>query len=169
MEITLYKDNLYIGLKLPNDNTGCFAEERTMGEGFRKQIDRHITILYYPIDILFKNIFDKDRENFLGKIRELLNNYKWKFKPTNIYKIERKGYFGKLSEIEHRESYISLVDIPDMRLFYDKLNLLLKLNLPTQFPHITLFTKGERDNPSYYGIPISSIEEFNNFNPREIK
>ncbi|MFA6392692.1 MAG: inositol monophosphatase family protein [Candidatus Paceibacterota bacterium] len=172
MEIKFYENNLYTGLDLENDNTGSSIEATAILEGFKKQNKRHITILYYPADKIFENIPNNSpvevKEKIIKEINELLKSFEWKFKPTEIYKIEKQGYFRDSSILEHRESYINLVEMPDIEIFYKKLNLLLKSNLPVQFTHITLFTKGERKDASFYGIPIPYVEEFNNLNPRKI-
>ena len=168
MEIEFSENNLYIGLSLENDNTGNFIEPTAISEGFRKQDKRHITILYYPTQKIFENISYEIKEKIIGGIKDLLRSFEWRFKPTDIYKIEREGHFSGSAILEHRESYISLVNMPDIEDFYKKINSLLKSNLPVQFTHITLFTKGERVGASFYGIPVSSVEEFNNLNPRKI-
>lgn len=165
-------DEEYYGLSLENDNTGNVIESRALNEGFRRQNKRHITILGDSTKELLKDVLNKlsleERENILEKIKNLLNSLEWKFKPKEIYRIKKQGYFSDSDILENRESYISIVEIPDMKIFYQKLNSLLKSNLPTQVPHITLFTKGERENPKYYGIPIPSMEEFNTLNPKKI-
>ena len=60
-----------------------------------------------------------------------------------------------------------MIDMPDIEVFYKKLNSLLKTDLPIQLPHITLFTKGEIEKPRYYGIPVSSKEDFEKMNPEK--
>jgi hypothetical protein len=57
----------------------------------------------------------------------------------------------------------------DMAKFYREMNKLLGADLPVQFPHITLFTIGERENPKWRGIGIDSEEKFKTLNPRFIK
>lgn len=165
-------DEEYYGLFLENDNTGNVIESRVLNEGFRKQDKRHITILGGSTKELLKDILSKfsseKRKNVLEKIKNLLNNLEWKFKPKEIYRIKKTGYIDNPNILENRESYINIVEMPDMEIFYQKLNSLLKCNLPTQIPHITLFTKGERENPKYYGIPVPSVKEFNTLNPKKI-
>ncbi|MFA6386453.1 MAG: hypothetical protein WCW04_01655 [Candidatus Paceibacterota bacterium] len=172
MEIEFYENSLYIGLNLENDDTGSFIEDIAIKDGFKKQNERHITILYYPIQKVFENISNNSsvevKEKIIKQINDLIKNFEWKFRPTEIYKIEKQGYFNGSDVLEQRESYIYLVEMPDIEVFYKKLNSLLGSNLPVQFTHITLFTKGERVGASFYGIPVSSVEEFNNFNPKKI-
>ena len=57
------------------------------------------------------------------------------------YKQEK--YLGDRKILEHRKSYVRLIDMPDMYYFYHKLNILLKTHISAQLPHITLFTKGK--------------------------
>lgn len=172
MEIEFIKNSLYIGLKLEDDKTGNSIEDTAIKDGFKKQNKRHITILYYPIQKILENIPNNSsievKEKIIKEIKDLLKSFEWKFEITEIYKIEKQGYFSISSILEHRESYISLVKMPDIEVFYKKLNLLLKSNLPIQFTHITLFSKGEREGASFYGIPVPTVEEFNNLNPRKI-
>ncbi|MEK7081167.1 MAG: hypothetical protein AAB902_02155 [Patescibacteria group bacterium] len=162
----------FYGLFLENDNTGSVIESRALGEGFRRQDKRHITVLSGSTRELLKNILDKlsleEKRVVLDKIKNIFEGLKWEFKPKEIYRIKKTGYVDNPNILENRESYINIVEMPDMEIFYLKLNSLLKSNLPTQIPHITLFTKGERENPKWYGIPIPSTEEFNSMNPEKI-
>lgn len=162
----------YYGLFLENDNTGSVIESSALNEGFRKQDERHITILGGSTKELLKNILNKlseqEKEKVLKEIKNILESLKWKFIPKEIYRIKKTGYIDNSSILENRESYISIVEMPDMEIFYQKLNSLLKSTLPTQLPHITLFTKGERKNPNYYGIPIPSMEEFKTLDPVKV-
>lgn len=73
----------------------------------------------------------------------------------------------KFSPIENREQLFEAIKHTHFSCFELCKNAFGKY-LPFQFTHITLFTKGERKGASFYGIPISSVEEFNNFNPRKI-
>lgn len=170
MEFIIDENIFYFGILLTGDNTGSSIEQRALNEGFRKQNKRHITILYGSTKL--KDILDKmskeEKKKTFEKIKIILENLEWEFIPIKIYKIKKQGYFSGSNILENRESYINIVDMPDMEVFYEKLNLLLKLKLPVQVPHITLFTKGEKENPDYYGISIPSMEEFKTLNPIEV-
>lgn len=172
MEFIIDENIFYFGILLTGDNTGFSIEQRALNEGFRKQNKRHVTILGGSTKDLLKDILDKmleeEKKETFEKIKIILKSLEWKFVPTKIYKIKKQGYFSGLNILENRESYINTIDMPDMGIFYEKLNLLLKSKLPMQVPHITLFTKGERENPDYYGISISSMEEFETLNPIEV-
>lgn len=173
MKLIFDEKDLYIGFLLEKDDTGNSIKEKAIEEGFRKQGKRHITVLGGSTKKLLKNILDylpeEERKSTLDEIKSIINGLKWNFTPKEIYRIQKQGYFGDSDILENRQSYINMVNMPDMEVFYKKLNRLLKTNLPIQVPHITLFTKGERENPEYYGIPVPSIEEFNSMNPNPSK
>ncbi len=172
MKLVIDEKNLYYGISLENDNTGSVIENKALEEGFRKQDKRHITILSGSTKKLLENILsklsEKEKKNILGTIKNILESLEWKYKLKEIYRIKKTGYIDNQNILENRESYVNLIDMPDMNTFYQKINLLLKTKLPIQVPHITLFTKGERKNPNWYGIPISSAEEFKNLKPQKI-
>jgi hypothetical protein len=152
------------------DYTGI--KSKAIAQGFREQTKRHITIIGKEakelIDEILSKYNEEEKENIKKEIKNLLESFEWKYKQKDIYFIEKEGYIDSPDIKEKRQFYIAMVDMPDMEIFYKKLNALLNSNLPTQFPHITLFTKGERANPIFYGIPIPSLEEFQNLNPQKI-
>lgn len=169
----IIKDGLYCGLLLEGEGADSSRiESIATEEGFRKQTERHVTILGGQAQIILKGILDKlsDEEGveILEKIKSLLESLEWKYKQKEIYKIRKQGYFDDPNILENRQSYICMIDMPDMDVFYKELNSLLKTDIPVQVPHITLFTKGERENSKWYGIPIPSIEEFNKLEPVSI-
>lgn len=169
-----FTDDLSIILWLDNDDTGNSINTRAAQEGFRRQDKRHITILSGSTKDTFKEILNRlseeEQKNILQKIKESFESLEWKFKPISgeVYKIKRTGNFDLPDVIESRESYIQMIDIRDMAIFYDHLNSLLKSNLPVQVPHITLYTKGEREKPEYYGIGICSKEDFESYSPEKV-
>lgn len=170
--LIINEDDLYYSILLENDNSGSIIEPKAIEGGFRRQNKRHITILGGSTQELLRDILNtlsnEERKKILNEIKNLLENLEWKFIPKEIYRIQKQDYFDISNVLEKRESYINIIDIPDIDIFYEKLNSLLKSDLPVQTPHITLFTKGERENPSYYGISISSSKEFKKLNPKKI-
>lgn len=147
-------------------------EEKARAEGYREQTSRHATIIGgtgKDIKELIEKYPTTEQEKIMGEIRKLLRSFDWKFQAKEIYHIEKKGTFtGGGDLIEERESYIRAIDMPDMEKFYNELNKMLNANFPTQFPHITLFTRGERENPVWHGIGIGSKEKFLTLNPKQI-
>ena len=147
--------------------------ERVLAEGYREQTERHVTIIGNSAGLAIKEALDKyspeQKQQYLDIIKNLLNQLDWKFKPKDFYHIQKNGTFSGGGELfEERESYIRVIKMPGMEKLYKNINNLLDLKIPTQFPHITLFSRGERQNPLWYGIGISSKEKFKELNPIKI-
>ncbi len=172
-KFNIYEKNLLISLELDHDNTGSRIESMALKEGFRKQDHRHVTIVGGSTKRLLKQALTKlpkeEQRQMMIEIKKLLTSLDWSFVPIEIYKIEKIGTFGDSEIPEYRESYINVIDMPAVTAFYDGLKLLLNTDFPLPVPHITLFTKGETENPRYYGIPISSIDDFHQMNPRKLE
>jgi len=178
----MVKNNMIIPKEKPviEDDLECvlwFKEEgvdsskielMAIEEGFRKQDKRHVTIFGGSARDIFKKFSNEKRKEILKEIKNLLESLDWKYEQKEIYKIQRQGYVDNPDILENRQSYICMINMPDMKVFYEKLNSLLKSNIPMQVPHITLFTKGERENPKWYGIGIPSMEEFHRLKPEKI-
>lgn len=172
MKLVIEENSLTFMFLLENDVTGDIMSPKVIKDGFRRQNERHITILGGSTSELLKNILNKltkeDKKSILDKIKNFIEDLEWKFESKEIYLISKNGCIDNSSISEERQSYINMVEMPDMQVFYKKLSNLLEANLPVQVPHITLFTKGERKNPVWYGIPIPSKEEFHNLRPQKI-
>lgn len=158
---------IFLGLENKEIEVAADVKKKAIKKGFREQTSRHITILGFD-SIAIRNWLINNPNHSVKEIEQLLRDFDWNFTPMHIYHIEKAVNFYK-DVIERRESYISTIDMPDLEKFYKKLNKLLGTNLSVQFPHITLFTKGERVNPRFYGIPIPSKEEFLKLKPILIK
>ncbi len=148
-------------------------KERAVSEGYREQTERHVTIIGDSAGKAIKEALLKhpleQKQQFLNIVKKLLLELDWEFKFKEIYHIEKTGtFYGGGEHVEERQSYIRAINMPAMEEFYRELNKLLDLNLPTQFPHITLFTKGERENPVWYGIGIGSEEKFKTLSPIKV-
>ncbi len=162
----------YYSLDLNNDTTGDEIGEQAMQEGFERQNARHVTILggetKYLLKAAVERLGEAERAQTFETIRTLIHSLSWQFAPKDIYKIRKQDYFGGSPVLEDRQSYIATLDMPDMEVFYARLNSLLGTNFPPQMPHITLFTKGEAQNATYAGIPISSVEDFAGMSPEKV-
>jgi len=143
-------------------------KERALAEGYREQTSRHITILSSSqIKEIKKHCFS-DTKELHDQLLELLLKFDWKYEEKDLFHIEKSGYWDGSDILENRKSYIRTIEMPDMKNFYKELDKVFKINLPVKVPHITLFTKGERKNPKYYGIAVSSKEEFKKLKPVKI-
>lgn len=142
-------------------------------KNFREQAYRHITITNDTASEKIEKALNKfstlERKKKILEIKSMLKNFKWEYSQREIYLIEKKSYFKNSKKLEYRKSYIRVIEMPDMKIFYQKLNISLKTRIPAQFPHITLFTTGEHPNRCYFGISIPSKGAFKKLNPKRIK
>lgn len=142
-------------------------------KNFREQTYRHITIINDTISKKIEQALNKfspsEKKMKITEIKSILKKLQWEYSEKQIYLIEKKAYIKNLKINEHRKSYIRVIEIPDIKIFYHELNTILKTHIPTQFPHITLYTKGEHPNRGYFGISISSKSAFKKLNPKKIK
>ena len=142
-------------------------------KGFREQTKRHITIVsgttLEKIEKCLSKFSASKRKKKVAELKNLLKSLKWQYVQKDIYFINQKTYFENPKILEHRKSYIRAIEMPDINIFYRKLNILLKTHVAIQFPHITLFTKGEHPDREYFGIPIQSKTEFKKLHPKKLK
>lgn len=125
---------------------------------FRPKDEKHITIIGSKCrDAIVEKMESLDslsKQKLLENVESLINKYDWSFLPTGYYHIKR------MHEGVEKEAIIYTIDLPDIYSFYNDINSLLDADLPVQFPHISLFTKGPKNKDGYYGIPLPSEEIF---------
>ena len=143
-------------------------KKRALVEGYREQKSRHITILSSSKVREIIEHTSLDDKALYKKILSLLLRFDWEYEEKDLFHIEKSGYWDGSDILENREYYIRTIEMPDMKKFYEELDRVFKTNLSVQVPHITLFTKGERENPKYHGIAISSEEKFRNLKPKKV-
>jgi len=166
-----YKD-YYLGIGLTKEQVDISDVEKiARKKGFREQNHRHITILNEKTFLPLFNKFDKSKQKkILHEIDALIKKTDWNFTPKDIYYVAGRVSANTDGTVEEsRESFIRSVEMPSINTFIIKLNKILQADIPFRFPHITLFTKGEGENPKFYGIPISSKEEFKKLKTKKIK
>lgn len=160
-----------IKLKKNQINYGNLKSKKEL-KGFREQANRHITIVggktAEKIEKILSKFSKSEKNKKVTELKTLLKSLKWQYFQKEVYFINQKSYYGSSKILEHRKSYIRLIKMPDIDIFYRKLNTLLKTHFLAQFPHITLFSKGEHLDREYFGIPISSKVEFKKLHPKKI-
>jgi hypothetical protein len=167
-----FLDNFRAYIFLNKENVDISdIQKRAIKEGYREQVDRHITIVGGRSSKVIRDaLINQTSELVLNKLKSLPNEFAWQFRPGKIYHIHKEDRFGsENAPLEKREALIRIIEMPDINSFYKSINELLHINLPVQFPHITLFTKGESESPKYYGIGIRSMDEFNSLKSQEVQ
>lgn len=142
------------------------VRDTAIADDFIEKNGKHITIigsqhrnfLTHKLEMLDAD----EKNNLLDKIDSLINSIEWEFTPGEYFRV------SKVDEIGKRESIIQLIDMPCMDDFYRGLGHILNEEIPAQFPHITLYTKGPKSKNGFYGINIPSQEEFKKLNPKKI-
>jgi hypothetical protein len=139
---------------------------------FKKQNFLHITVIgdksSERIERALRKFTQKEQKNKIKQIKGFIKKLEWQYSQKNTYLISKDSLIGNKKIREHRESYIVLIEMPDIKLLFKEINKILKTNVPVQFPHITLFTRGEHKSRTYKGISISSKSVFKNLNPKRI-
>ena len=153
-------------------------QEMADKNGFEQKGEFHITVLGFKnggeVKKVLKALPEAERQNALAQIKSLVEDTDWSF----VFEPQRyhisKEYVSpdpknKDAELrERRESYIQMVNLPGMKIFYDKLNAILGTNLEAPPAHMTLYTRGDDDEKSKMGIGINTQEEFLKMNPELI-
>mgnify|MGYP001608645131 FL=1 len=147
-------------------------------KGFEQKGEFHITVLGFKnggeVKKALKALPEPERQNALVQIKSLVDSTDWNFTfDPKRYHISKEYVSpdpkNKGAELrERRESYIQMVDLPGMKIFYDKLNAILGTNLEAPPAHITLYTGGDDKEKSKMGIGINTESEFLKMNPELI-
>lgn len=150
------------------------AEEK----GLEPKNEFHITVLGFKnggeIKKVLKVLSAEQRLKVISQIKILVENTNWSFAfEPQKYHIS-KEYLSSVQKgsedqlVERREAIIQMVTLPEIQLFYDKLNSILGIKLEIPPNHITLYTGGSDKEKSKMGIGINSLSEFLKMNPELI-
>jgi len=110
----------------------------------------------------------KSQPGLSKKVGELIRTSNWELGSTpQIYKVTKEYAIPdpKTGEnrSESRQSVVQVLDLPGLDAFYRNLNAISSAEIEPQFPHITLFTMGDK-----MGIAINSREEFEKMSPEQL-
>ena len=153
-------------------------QEMAEKNGFDQKGEFHITVLGFKnggeVKKALKALPEAERQNALSQIKSLVDSTDWSFAlEPKRYHISKEYVTpdpkNKGAELkERRESYIQMVYLPGMKIFYEKLNSILGTNLEAPPAHTTLYTGGDDKEKSKMGIGINSQDEFLKMNPELI-
>lgn len=134
-----------------------------VNQDFNPKEEFHITIIGNKniVSELTDKIeeFNPDQQiefkNKLSGLTQLLGNITF----IDEYYLVKKNYETEEGN-EERQSIIQKVNVEGIDDFYKEFSSLTGIDLGTPFPHVTLFTKGNKPTSSK-GIGIASLESFN--------
>lgn len=142
---------------------------------FEKKDEFHITVIGFKNGMTIREALDKlpksEKQMALQQVRSLIARIDWSFTLLpQKYHLTKDYTFrtGAVATTEHRESYIQMVSMPDMMIFYNELNGILGMHLEPPPPHLTLYTRGDNPERAKAGIGINSQEEFLKLNPKPL-
>lgn len=144
---------------------------------FEKQ-ELHISIAVTKNARRIKEAIDasKNPPAVRKEIEFLVNSFSWEYSLTDEYFLQEHYYTKKdLAEkgytdfTEHtRRSIVQKVNLPDLKVFYEKLNNLLGLSITIPPPHITLFAWSDYKPMKLRGVGIASEEEFKRYTKEKL-
>src|SRR3989344_1196592 len=149
------------------------VEKVAKQKGLSRKREFHITLIGSATgEAIIEKISGSDykiNEKTLSKIQELSKKFNWEFSFQKEYYFISKSYSEPGQENERRQSIIQAIELPNLIVFYKKLNQRLGTNFDTPFPHITLFTNSTRKDKKLWGIGLYSEKEFYSLKPVKIK
>ena len=173
MNAYLYKDKNTVLIDIDKSTTGLTTVEQFAREnGFVEKDTVHATIVGFSAGVKISTLLkDSANQDMLGKIESLVTETDWSPQYLNEFFVVSKEYEFFDPKIKSkvkslRQSIIQKIVLPELETFYEKLNTITGLAFPVQFPHITLYTKG--DASSAMGIGINSIAEFESLSHEKI-
>jgi hypothetical protein len=109
-----------------------------------------------------------DPTHFREAIQSFMNGLAWEYTPTDEYAILEMHYdHAEMKEcgysglpLHSRKTLVHRVDMPDMKVFYEKLSKLLEVPFGVPVPHITLFAWSDYAPFMTRGIGIASEDEY---------
>lgn len=164
----------------------CFAllsvEKPAIPERIRKAADNrslaeksefHISVLASRNAKKVCGVISKNElpEKLKEEIASLFASFSWKYSLIEEYFLQENFYSKKeLQELGHpelpehtRKTIIQWIEMPDMKVFYEKLSDLFKIPLSLPVSHITLFSWSDYPPLMMRGIGISSEEDFKRY------
>lgn len=136
-------------------------------EGLQEKAEFHSTLIGSDtgeaIAELLSALTPEEKEQKTTSIQKLCKEYSWVYVPRPEYYVVTKDYGDEV-----RRTLVQLIDLPDMKVFYQNLNALLGTDFSLPLPHITLFSSSTNDENMLRGIGLYSKEQFRTLNPKRV-
>lgn len=155
---------------LPFDSLRKLIEK----EGLFQKNEFHITIIGSESgEVILEKISElslEEQDKLLSRIENLSKSFDWYYNFLPDYYFISKDYREEGSEaVETRKSIIQVLELPDLKLFYEQLNDLLGTEFSIPFAHVTLYTTSTNKETKLRGIGIYSAEQLQTLNPVKIE
>lgn len=170
------KNALLLGVNKNAVDWSSMAEP-AQKNGFEQKDELHITIIGFGAGGEIGKTFERlggERNGVMQRLRSLIDGTDWKFylEPQRFHVqkdyVMRDRRNGLIISTEHRESYIQMVSVPAIQIFFQELNSMFGTNFLPPPTHITLYTRGNNSERARMGIGINSQEEFLSLHPQLI-
>jgi hypothetical protein len=122
-------------------------------EGFKAKLEYHVTVIGLDLAMMIREC------NFEDEVCSLINTFSWTFKTLDRYIELAKDDDNNI----HRQSIICMVEVPELNVFFKKLEDLTKFVINRPPAHITLFTKNYDR-----GIGLYSADDLNQYKVKEL-
>ncbi|MEK7093605.1 MAG: hypothetical protein AAB927_03935 [Patescibacteria group bacterium] len=161
--------NKHLGLSIEKPEIPDFVRKAAAENGLQEKPEVHISV------VVTKNAMQMWKAAGAkgdASIEALFKTYVWEYSLTDEYFLHERKYTrqnltanGYAEDIpEHtRRTIVQKVLLPDLPIFYAKVNETLGISLPVPTPHITLFAWSDYEPFKTRGIGINSAEEFKQF------
>lgn len=166
-------ENCHITLSIERPTIPAFIHDAAKKLGLIEKQEFHISVAVTKNARRIKEVMraNKSPDAMQKEIVSLVNGFSWEYALTDEYLLQEHSYTkedlvenGYTDLTEHtRRSIVQRVTLPDLKLFYGKLNTLLKISITVPPPHITLFTWSDYEPMKLRGIGIASEEEFRRY------
>ena len=170
----VFEPGVFIGLLVEKQVAPDFVQKEAAKNGLLEKPEFHISVLVARnAQLAWKAAAQRDDATELrDAIESLFRSYTWEYTLTHGYFLHERAYskkdliengYGEDIPEHTRRSVVQKIALPELSLFYAKLNEMLKIVLPVPIPHITLFAWSDYEPFKTRGIGINSKEEFEQF------
>lgn len=162
--------NALLGIEKPTEiEARALDEARSLGLG--KKDEFHASVIASRNGkILKKALADSpDKDALADLIRREFESREWRYRLLPEYclmekfydraELDKSGYGTEIPE-QKRQTLIQKIELPDLAGFYAAINQATGLELPSPFPHITLFSGSDYAPMAQRGIGIYSKKDF---------
>src|SRR3989338_3473580 len=166
--------NKYLGLSVEKPAIPDFVRKAAEQNGLQEKPEVHISVMVTKNAMQMWHAAGTEK---VQSVEELFNSGEWDYTFTGEYFLHERKYTrqdltanGYAEDIpEHtRRTIVQKVLLPDLPVFYARVNEVLGISLPVPVQHVTLFAWSDYAPFRTRGIGINSTEEFKQFTKKRL-